>query len=83
MKNGIELKRLPARAFVFAVLAALLGGASVGLVMGYDYRKTTHLCKPCPKNCRGYTVVDATHVVDCEGDTVYYQWKQAIQYRAK
>jgi hypothetical protein len=80
MKKATEFRPLPLKALIFSVTVAILGGVAIGFCIGYRYRSITHHCAPCPKLSDGYTVLDAEHVIDITGDTLYYRWKQSIQY---
>jgi len=41
--------------------------------------KTTETKKRiAEKYCTGYTVLDNTRVVDCKGDTVFYNWQMKL-----
>jgi hypothetical protein len=36
------------------------------------------------KHCTGYEVVDCNHVRTCDGDTIFYDWRQDVRlYKLK
>ena len=56
-----------------AVIIATAGGYGVGFLHGRYFQK---YYQKREKPCVGYTVLDSAHVLNCDGDTVRYEWNK-------
>ena len=52
------------------VLFFLTLGLFAFLVIGADHHVSTPSAKPLKRACNGYTVIEASKGIDCNGDTV-------------
>lgn len=55
---------------IAGVITSFLCGHFVAYISEYDVPVKVET------PCYGYVVIDASHIIDCDGDTIVYKWQR-------